>query len=857
MTNFTSKQKSDTANAATGTLIGFKGGTLAQLQDTTADRFSAGGGNDTVVAASGNDTIDGGKGNDSLNGGAGNDTIIGGMGNDRIIGGPGIDSIDAGSNDDTILVFQGHGVDSIDGGSGTDLLDLSGLTSSGAIADLAAGQWTLDSANATLINVEHITGGGGNDSINGSSAANRLLGGGGNDTLSGGSGTDTLDGGTGNDLLLGGANPDSISGGAGNDTIVIAAGEAGDTLAGGADTDLLDFSGLTTIAATVNLQAGTWATAASATQGTVSGIENVTGGGAADTLTGDSAANRLDGGAGNDTLRGGGGIDTIMGGGGNDTILLAQGEAGDNVDGGAGADLLDLSGLTGNTAVIDLQAGTWSTSASAATLAIANVESLAGGGGDDLLQGDSIGNTLSGGGGNDALAGRDGDDVLNGGVGNDTLDGGVGLDTASGGDGEDVFVFNAGDLAAGDSIDGGAGTDAIQVGTNAATATKFDLRGLAFASIETLDFSEFADVKKTIIVTAAQMDGIGAVNGNLGAADQVTVRMATRNTLDLSTLTFTDWLAGGTEKDIVTIAGKAGAENIKGSSVRDAIMGFAGNDTLDGGGGRDTLKGGLGNDLYFVNAKAEAVEKAGQGIDTVRSTVSYTLGKNIEHLQLLGTGNLKGTGNELANRITGNAGNNLLNGKLGADTLAGGAGNDTYVFSAGDKVVEKAGQGTDTVKSTVTHKLLANVENLVLTGKANVSGTGNGLGNVITGNGGTNKLDGKAGSDTLKGGAGADKFVFTTALNATTNVDTIKDFAVNVDKIMLENAIFKGLAAGKLAAAAFTIGNAAKDAGDHIIYNKTTGALFFDIDGTGAAAKIQFAKLAPNLTMDAGDFLVI
>jgi Ca2+-binding RTX toxin-like protein len=142
---------------------------------------------------------------------------------------------------------------------------------------------------------------------------------------------------------------------------------------------------------------------------------------------------------------------------------------------------------------------------------------------------------------------------------------------------------------------------------------------------------------------------------------------------------------------------------------------------------------------------------------TTTSSVTTTLASTIDDLILTGTADINGTGNALANTITGNSGANVLDGRGGADTLIGGAGNDTYVVeNAGDRVVENAGEGTDTVQSSVTYTLADNVENLTLMGGTSINGTGNALDNVITGNTGNNQLSGLDGNDTLVGGAGND-----------------------------------------------------------------------------------------------------
>jgi hypothetical protein len=210
----------------------------------------------------------------------------------------------------------------------------------------------------------------------------------------------------------------------------------------------------------------------------------------------------------------------------------------------------------------------------------------------------------------------------------------------------------------------------------------------------------------------------------------------------------------------VSFDGTTGNDWVKGGTGNDDLSGGDGNDTLNGGAGADLLGGGKGDDTYVVDNIGDIIaEFLNQGIDTVESSITWTLKTNLENLTLTGTTAINGTGNNLNNIITGNTGNNVLTGGTGADTLIGGAGNDSYyVDNTADIITENLNQGTDSVFSTVTYTLNANVENLTLQGTTAINGTGNDLNNSITGNTGNNTLDGGTGADTLIGGAGNDSY---------------------------------------------------------------------------------------------------
>jgi Ca2+-binding RTX toxin-like protein len=238
------------------------------------------------------------------------------------------------------------------------------------------------------------------------------------------------------------------------------------------------------------------------------------------------------------------------------------------------------------------------------------------------------------------------------------------------------------------------------------------------------------------------------------------------------------------------------------------------------------------------------------------------------------------TGNKAANRLEGGAGNDTLTGGAGADTLVGGAGDDTYVVALGDILVETATGGTDTVRSQGDWTLAEGVENLVLLGTRNSNATGNTGANTLSGNsaanvivggngedvlnggGGDDVLRGGAGGDRLTGGTGADVFAFDVALSAASNTDRINDFVSGSDRIRLDNDVFSGLAVGALGAGQFLAGaglQAGQDADDRIVYNTTTGTLYYDADGSGTAKAVQFAILGTTThpALGAADLFVV
>ncbi|NJK50199.1 calcium-binding protein [Candidatus Gracilibacteria bacterium] len=371
--------------------------------------------------------------------------------------------------------------------------------------------------------------------------------------------------------------------------------------------------------------------------------------------------------------------------------------------------------------------------------------------------------------------------------------------------------------------------------------------------------------------------------------------------------------------------GEAGNDNITGATGNDTLLGDFDNDTLDGGTGNDILLGGagsdrmvggVGNDNYYVDSRADVVVETSTlpaEIDSVYSSVSYSLGANTEKLFLISTASINGTGNSRNNLIQGNAGNNLLNGGTGNDTLIGTLGNDTLIGSFGNDVLTggvgsdilNGGVGNDTmigsvgndiygvnsradvviensvfpteidsVYSSISYSLGANLERLFLTGTAAINGTGNNRNNLIQGNAGNNLINagigndtligaagndtlvGSFGNDVLAGGVGSDRFIFQ---SPNQKADRITDFNPVNDLILVSARGFGGgLVGGRaLAPSQFRLGAVAADANDRFIYNRTNGVLFFDGDGSGdTLTRIAIASLTPGVALTSADIFV-
>jgi Ca2+-binding RTX toxin-like protein len=821
--------------------IKFANGTTWATSVLLAARFQGTAGNDSISGTTGNDTIWGLGGNDSLFGDTGNDTLDGGTGNDTLSG-------DAGN--DIYLFAKGDGQDLITEVSGTaDILRFKStvtpsdilvsrdaanlyftvistgdkITVQNHFADTNARIERVEFSDSTswdlaAINAKMTTGTEGADFLWGTVGIDTFNGLGGNDQLIGNDGNDSLNGGAGNDLLDGGLGNDTLLGGTGDDTYIVDVATDIVTENTNEGTDIVN-SAVTYILGT-NVENLTL-TGAAVTNGTGNSLNNILiGNDQVNQLLGDIGNDTLIGAGGNDTLNGGAGADSLFGGLGNDiyvidatdTITELTGEGTDTVQAGftytLGNELENLT-LTGTTAI------------------------------------NGTGNSL-----NNALVGNTAANILTGLAGNDSLNGGAGADTLIGGMGNDTYtVDNIGDIVTENLNEG---TDAVSssitytLGSNLENLT---LTGSAVINGTGNSFDNSITGNSGVNILTGG-DGNDSLNGGAGAdtliggvgndtytidnAGDVTTE-ALNEGLDLvnSSITFT--LGNNLER--LTLTGTTaingtgnGLDNlITGNSVVNILTGGAGNDTLDGAAGADTLVGGVGDDIYVVDNIGDiTTEVVNEGVDIVNASVTYTVAANIENLTLTGTTAINGTGNTLVNILRGNAAANTLNGGAGADNLIGGAGDDIYVIDdIGDVITEAANEGVDTVQSSITTTLAANVEKLTLTGTAAINATGNILANTLTGNSGDNVLDGGVGIDTMVGGAGNDTYVVDTVGEivteaASAGTDIVQSsvtftLATNVENLTLTGATAINATGNTLAN--ILIGNSAAN-----ILNGGTGA---------------------------------
>jgi Ca2+-binding RTX toxin-like protein len=479
--------------------------------------------------------------------------------------------------------------------------------------------------------------------------------------------------------------------------------------------------------------------------------------------------------------------------------------------------------------------------------------------------------------------------VINGTPNNDVLDSfGGKLSTLIGGQGDDVYaIYNSDNVIIENANEG--------------------------------NDSVWTAVNYTLSANVENMYLVGAVNGTGNSSNNIISGYGLGNNV-ISGLGGNDSLYGGDGND--TLDGGADNDYLGGGAGNDSLSGGDGADVLDSAGdlaGVDALVGGKGDDLYGIyNSASIIIENAGagEGNDSVWTSVNYTLSNDVENMYLVGS--INGTGNSSSNTIVGyGSGNNSINGLVGndslyggdgndtldggtdndylsggtgndslsggdgadvldsagdtagVDTLGGGKGDDTYgVYNSASMIIENAGagEGNDTVWTAVSYTLSANVENMYLVGSIN--GIGNSGNNTIIGYGlGDNTINGLDGNDTLDGGAGNDSFQFGSSTLDFSQIgsDTVISFTSGQDKLLFSANTF-GLAVGApvdttifdtVASDALAETNTAK-----IVYSSGSGNLFFNQNGTATGfgtSNGQFAILQnkPNSLNPATDIQIV
>ncbi len=733
---------------------------------------NAGVSNDTVYGGSGTDVIIVGNGDNLVVGGSGSETIIGGMGNDTLIAGSGAEFVRGGGG--TTYIQGGAGSDTLDGGDGNNTI----LGGSGNTTIFSANGPNNLSYGYTGANLEqnYVNGGSGNDVIYGSAGSDTLIAGSGNTTIQGGQGNESIVGGSGNDSLLAGdaANATISAGGSGTDTLQAGTVSSGTyILYGGGGTDsILGGSG------TDSLFAGDGGTSTAAT--------SVWGGSGNTTIFGGAGVDSLQGGSGNTVIYGGAGSSvaptTIVAGSGDTTVYGGLGT--DFIQGGIGNDVL-YAGDGGTTAApTTVNAGT-------------GITKLVGGAGVSVLQ--------------DTVSGQD---VLQGGSGSDTIYA-RGNDTVVAGTGSDFVQNSGGSLTL--QVNPGFGNVAVVGSGSVNLALGPGMAPTDFTGGVAFDAS--GNPVLTLTGDGGSIELAGGVTGSLGGValsgagsitagamlasafggDQ-TVPSASGSSNFVLGVQSGDILAAQSASDTVssfaanstiqgyTGPGAASAEHLYAFGNAAAVNGGSGVDTVFASGSSDKVQGsasgadvtivgsvsrfvggGSGVDTVFASGSSDTVQGGASGTDvTITGSGSEFVGgsSGVDTVLASGSADTVNSGASGADvtlsgansEFVGSGASSSVTATGTGDTLIGGSADRFYVQDASTLVQAAAGT-QDTIYSSVSYIAPANVDNLVLTGSANISATGNGAADMLTAGAGNDTLYAGSAADTLVAGTGADSLV--------------------------------------------------------------------------------------------------
>ncbi|GGF57198.1 hemolysin [Paracoccus acridae] len=836
--------------------IDFSGSTAGTILDLRAGQFSSVNGHSNNVSIFAGHNADrteyyvekgiGSRFADILIGNDGNNVLDGRGGGDRMAGNGGDDIYFVDSADDIVREEAGGGNDTIIViAEGLDLGDVANVENivyaGGTVVEPGDDVDDGPAGGPALGSI--LIGQAGADTLNGGAGGNTIFGLGGDDLIIGGrdslasrdinntipvadledqtesdDGDDALYGGDGNDTIFGGAGDDTLDGGNGDDMMM---GQDGvDVFRGGAGSDTVDFSRESPFQLLVNLETNV-ASGGTASGDTFFSIENLIGSddridrfiGNADAnhFRGQGGGDYFNGRDGNDLLDGGNDGDIIYGEGGDDTVIGGAGQ--DYLDGGSGIDTVVYEGSSAGVR-IDLADGSARGGDADGPVQIVGRGTVIR---HDILVGfeNAVGSVFD-----DHIIGTDGANVLSGGSGNDTLSGGEGRDTLMGGAGRDTADYA--DAAAGVRI------------------------GLASGQSE-----------------------------------------------------------GDTYVSIENVAGSGWNDRLTGDRGANVLTGQGGNDDLKGGAGDDTLIGDFADQGPAVPRPGLGSGYATLGPDATNGSMAtaFDISDNFSLTAdpdifdsttvLHTTVNATGTGEGGYYRIDLAAGTLIT---IDIDGIADPNVHDSWVRlldSDGNVVAENDDGGGDpgsnssrdsstvfTVEKTGTYYILEGSWSPTAPGdgwspsvpegstyKLNVSvefppepvQPGVAGMDTLRGGAGSDLLDGGLAADFLIGGAGEDSFRFSTALG-NGNIDRISDFDVTEDLILLASDVFDAIGGlGTLAFGAFRSGpgGAAQDADDRIVYDRNSGFLSYDADGTGQTDAIRFARLGSNLNLSAEDFYIV
>ncbi|MBC7987932.1 MAG: hypothetical protein H7X93_14865 [Sphingomonadaceae bacterium] len=479
---------------------------------------------------------------------------------------------------------------------------------------------------------------------------------------------------------------------------------------------------------------------------------------------------------------------------------------------------------------------------------------------DDTLTGTANGDLINGFAGNDVISGNGGADTIIGGMGDDFIDVSFGAASVSGGAGNDRFHLSGISSGFPDTVfDGGAGVDT------------FDASSVS-AGPNFLFFRDSEETAGSFTVADNIVSGVETVIGGSGpnwfllqyAIAAVTLHGSDASDVFRTSFDHADVMFGYGGNDDMSL--RPGDRAYGGSGDDRFDFWISGTGYADGEQGIDTLDLGFGWEIDLAAGTAESpIDAEVYTFSNVENVIVYAW-MGYDSSAFGDEGNNLFSVNPLFNDgsagvlFDGRGGNDTLSGSMAGDTLDGGGGLDwaDYAGSTSKVVVDLLSSGNN--EGDARGDTYTSIENL----------RGSDFGDALRGDNFANRIDGltkadalsgRDGRDTLAGGAGGDKLTggegndrFELASLDADDADKILDFGSGADRIALDGDAF-GL--NRVKPSQFVVGSAAGDANDRLIYDSATGKLFFDADGTGAAAQVLIARLSDSPALSAGDFVVI